>query len=258
MLTVLNSKSRYDIAGEAREVIDSAVGVIVVGRGAALPNPLSHAVALKFIEKVDELSTEDVLMILSRIRGVFIGDKSKLEEVNKCWRFIELGGKLVKDLDLKCSWCSCIGLTNDSIGRRIAFERIPTPELALSGNVIVGVGLFNLSCRRIEFRDLPLIKFKEVRRPKSFIEMLANIVETSVGDVVENLEGVVEEVGEIVREEIGRRMEELNSLISEALKEGVAYVELDKLANEIFMDVCRKVGAYALELKSAAKRKLMI
>lgn len=258
MLTVLNTKSKYDIIGEVREVSDDAVGLIVVGKGAALPNPPSYTMALKFLEKIDELSAEEILVILSRVRGLFVGDRSKLKEVNSCWRFIELAGKLVEKLELKCSWCSCVGLTSNSMSKRVAFERIPTPELALSGNIIVGVDLFDLKCRRIEFRDLPLIKFKETKPPQSLMEVLANIVEVSIGDIVENLEGVVEDIGRVVEVEVRRKIDELNLLLSEALKNGVAYVELDKLADEMFNDVCKKIGAYVLELKNMAKRKLML
>lgn len=258
ILTILNTKSRYDISGEVREVSDDVVGIIAVGKGGALPNPPSRDVALKFLQRADELSIEEVLAVLSRIRGLFIGYQSKLEEINKCWKLMKIAGKLVENLDFKYSWCSCIGLTSDSMSKRVAFERIPTPELALSGNVIIGVELFDLKCRRIEFRDLPLIKIKETKPPQSFIDILANMVEASVGDVVENLEGVVEDVGREVEEEIKRRIDELNSLLCESLKNGVAYVELDKLADEIFNSVCKKVGAYALELKNVARRRLMI
>ncbi|MEM0317263.1 MAG: hypothetical protein QXO97_04680 [Candidatus Nezhaarchaeales archaeon] len=258
MLTILNTKSKYDITGEVREVLDDVVGLIVVGRGAALPNPPSYITALKFLEKIDELSVEEVLGALSRIRGIFVGNKSKLEEINKCWRFIGLAGKLIENLELKHSWCSCIGLTSNSIGKRVAFERIPTPELALSGNVIVGVELFDLKCRKIEFRDLPLIKFKETKPPQSLIDILADIVEASIGDVVENLEGVVEDIGRVVEDAVKREIDELNTLLSEALKEGVAYVELDKLADEIFNNVCKKVGTYALDLRNIARRRLML
>lgn len=258
MLTVLNTKSKYDIIGEVREVSDDVVGLIVMGKGAALPNPPSYTMALKFLEKIDELSAEEILVILSRVRGLFVGDRSKLEEVNNCWRFIELAGKLVEKLELKYSWCSCVGLTSNSVNKRVAFERIPTPELALSGNIIVGVELFDLKCRRIEFRDLPLIKFKETKPPQSLIDVLANIVEVSIGDIVENLEGVVEDIGRVVEEEVRRKIDGLNLLLSEALKNGVAYVELDKLADEMFNDVCKKIGAYVLELKNMAKRKFML
>lgn len=258
MLTILNTKSKYDITGEVQEVSDSAVGMIAIGRGGALPNPPSYDMALKFLERVNELSVEETLAILGRVRGLFIGDQSKLEEVNKCWRLMRLAGKLIENLNLKHSWCSCIGLTSDSIGKRVAFERIPIPELALSGNVVIGLELFDQKCRRIEFRDLPLIKFKETKSPQSFIDILANIIETSVGDVVEGLEGVIEDLGMVVDEEVRSKISELNMLLSEVLKDGVAYVELDKLADEMFMDVCRRVGAYVLELKNMAKRRLML
>lgn len=258
MLTVLNTKSKYDITGEVQEVLDDSVGVMAIGKGGALPDPPSYDLALRFLERADELSTEEVLVILSRVRGLFIGNQSKLEEVNKCWKLMRLSGRLVENLNFKYSWCSCVGLTSDSISKRVAFERIPTPELALSGNVIVGVELFDLKCRRVEFNDLPLIKFKETKPPQSFIDILASLVEVSIGDVVENLEGVVEDIGREIERETRRRIDELNSLLSEALKNGVAYVELDKLADEIFNSVCRKVGAYALELNSMARRKLML
>lgn len=258
LLTVLNTKSKYDITGEVRALSDDAVGVIVVGKGAALPNPPSYTMALRFLEGAKELSAQEVLALLSGVRGLFVGNLSRLERINKCWRFIKLAGKLVENIDFKYSWCSCIGLTSDSVGRRIAFERIPTPELALSGNVIIGVELFGLKCSKIELRDLPLIKFKETKPPQSFIEVLANIVETSIGDVVENLEGVIEDLGRVVEEGVKEKINELSLLLSEALKNGVAYVELDKLADEVFNEVCKKIGVYALELKNMAKKKLML
>ncbi|NHW44871.1 MAG: hypothetical protein HA491_03955 [Candidatus Verstraetearchaeota archaeon] len=258
ILTVLNSRSKYDIMGGVREVTDSTVGVFVVGGGGVVPNPPSYDLALKFLERPDELSAEEALMLLSRVRGVFVGDPSRLEATNKCWRLVRLCDKLVERLDLRSSWCSCVGLTKDSAGKRVGFERIPVPELVLSGNVVVGIELFGLRCRRVEFRDVPLIKLKEERPPHSMIDVLANIVEVQVGDVVENLEGVVEELGDVVERAIKEEGERLRALVDEALRDGVAYVELDKLADEVFNQLCRKVGSYVLGLREAAKRKLMI
>jgi len=258
MLTVLNSGSKYDVTGGVREVIDSAVGVIVVGRGGAIPNPPSHDLALKFLERPGELSVDEALKLLSGLKGVFVGDPSRLEVVNKCWRLVELSGKLVERLELEGSWCSCVGLTRDGAGKRVAFERVPVPELALFGNLVVGVELFGLRCRRVEFRDVPLLKFREERPPRSMIDILANIVEAQVGDVVENLEGVVEELGDVVERALKEEGEKLRALVSEALRDGVAYVELDKLADEVFNQLCKKVGFYVFELREVAKRKLMI
>ena len=258
MLTVLNSRSKYDVTGEVKEMFDEAVGPLIVGKGGVVPSPPSYDLALKFLEKADELSAEEALKILSGIRGVFVGDPARLEAVNECWRLVRLSGKLVKGLDLEGSWCSCIGLTRDSVGKRVAFERIPVPELALSGNVVVGVELFGLRCRRVEFRDVPLIKFKEERPPRSMIDILANIVEAQVGEVTENLEGVVEELGEVVEGAIKEEGERLGKLIDEALRDGVAYVELDKLADEVFNNLCKRVGSYVLGLREMAKKKLMI
>jgi len=90
------------------------------------------------------------------------------------------------------------------------------------------------------------------------IDVLANIVEVQVGDVVENLEGVVEELGDVVERAIKEEGERLRALVDEALRDGVAYVELDKLADEVFNQLCKKVGSYVLGLREAAKRKLMI
>jgi len=258
ILTVLNSRSKYDITGEAKEVFDEAVGALVIGKGGVVPSPPSYDLALKFLERADELSAEEALMVLSRVKGLFVGNPSRLEAVNKCWRLVRLSGRLVEGLDLEGSWCSCIGLTRDSVGKRVAFERVPVPELALSGNVVVGIGLFGLRCRRVEFRDVPLIKLREERPPRSMIDILANIVETQVGDVVENLEGVVEELGEVVEEAIKEEGERLKALVDEALRDGVAYVELDKLADEVFNYLCKKAGSYVLGLREAAKRKLMV
>jgi len=258
MLTVLNSRSKYDVTGEVKEVFDEAVGPLIVGKGGVVPSPPSYDLALKFLEKADELSAEEALKILSGIRGVFVGDPSRLEAVNRCWRLVSLSGRLVKGLDLEDSWCSCIGLTRDSIGKRVAFERIPVPELALSGNVVVGLELFGLKCRRVEFRDVPLIKFREGRPPHSMIDILADIIETQMGDVVENLEGVVEELGDVIEGTIKEEGERLRKLINEALRDGVAYAELDRLADEIFNDLCKRVGSYVLGLREMAKRRLMI
>ena len=258
ILTVLNSGSKYDLTEGVREVIDSAVGVIVVGRGGAIPNPPSHDLALKFLERPDELSAEEALKLLSNVRGVFVGDLSRLEAVNKCWRLVRLSGKLVEGLELEGSWCSCVGLTKSNMGKRVAFERIPVPELALSGNLVVGVELFGLKCKRVEFCDVPLIKLKEERPPRSMIDILANIVEVQVGDVVENLEGVVEELGDVIEGALKEEDEKLKALVDEALRNGVAYVELDELADDVFNRLCKKVGFYVLGLKEMARRKLMI
>lgn len=258
ILTVLNSGSKYDIMGGVREVADSTVGVLVAGRGGVVPNPPSYDLALKFLERPDELSAEEALMVLSGVKGVFVGDPWRLEAINKCWRLVRLCGKLVERLDPEDSWCSCIGLTKDSVGKRAAFERIPVPELALSGNVVVGVELFGLRCRRVEFRDVLLIKLKEERPPRSMIDILANIVEVQIGDVVENLEGVVEELGDVVERALKEEGERLRALIDESLRDGVAYVELDKLTDEVFNQLCKKVGSYVFGLREVAKRKLMI
>ncbi|MHC1628725.1 MAG: hypothetical protein ACXQTI_07835 [Candidatus Nezhaarchaeales archaeon] len=257
-LTVLNSRAKYDISCEPKVVSDSAIGAIVIGREAAIPIPSSYEEAVKFIENPEQLSIKEVIGILSRIRGLFIGNASRLEKANQCWTLMRLAGKVVERLDLTSSWCSCIGLTSDSIDKRVAFERIPIPELALSGNIVMGIELFNLKCRRVEFRDIPLVKFDRPKPPQSLIDIMAHMVETSVGDVVANLEGVIEDLGRTIERVIKKELDEIGELMKEGLKEGVVYVELDKLSDEIFNNICKRLGRQILELKEEAKRRLMI
>ena len=258
MLTILNSRAKYDISCEPKVVSDAAIGEIVIGKKAAIPTPPSYEEAVKFIENPEQLGIKEVLGILSRIRGLFIGNASRLEEANQCWALMKAAGKIVEELDLTSSWCSCIGLTSNSIDKRVAFERMPIPELALSGNIVMGIELFNLKCRRIEFRDIPLVKFDKPKPPQSLIDIMAHMVETSVGDVVANLEGVIEDLGRTIEKTIKEELDEIRKLMSEGMKEGVVYVELDKLSDEVFNNICKKLGKQILEMKEEAERKLMI
>ncbi len=258
MLTVLNSSAKYDISGEPRRITDEAIGEIVIGRDAAVISPPSYDEAVKFIERPNELNVEEVLKILNGIKGLFIGNPSRLEDANKCWKLIKLAGKLIEDLEPSTSWCSCIGLTNYSLEKRVAFERIPTPELALSGNVVIGVGIFNSKCRRIEFRDVPLIKFDKPSPPASMVDALAQMIEVSVGDVVANLEGVVEDLAKSLNSAIKEEVEKIMNMLKEGVENGVVYVEIDKLSEEMFNRVCKKIGQHILTLREEAKKRLMI
>lgn len=258
-LIVINSKAKYDMDCEPKVVMDDVVGGIVIGRRAAIPMQSLHEErAIRLIENLESLNIEEVISVLGNIRGVFVGEASKLEEVNRCWRLMRLAGKLIERPGLTSSWCACIGLTNDSINKRVAFERIPTPELALSGNVVVGVSLFNLKCNRIEFRDIPLVKFDKPKPPQSLVDIMASMIESSVGDVVANLEAIIEDVGRRINDLIKAKLKDIEKLIDEALREGVAYVEFDKLADEIFNDICKGLGSHMLSIKEEAKRRLMI
>ncbi|MCS7139386.1 MAG: hypothetical protein N3F04_00850 [Candidatus Nezhaarchaeota archaeon] len=257
-LFVVNSGAIYDIDGDPRMISDTVVGDILVGRRAAIPGPPSRDEAVKFIEDPKQLSVEAIIRILSSIRGVFIGEPSKLEEANKCWSLIRLSGKLIEKLEPTYSWCSCIGLTNSSIKRRVAFERMSTPETVLSGNVVVGLSLFNLPCKRIEFRDTPLLKFNKPQSPRSLIDIVAEMMNSRIGDVVINLEGIVEDIGEKLDDLAKAKLRSINDVLNKAVEGGIAYIELDKLADETFNDVCKELGHYILDIKKRATRMLMI
>lgn len=256
---MINSGAKYDLEGAPRKVVDESVGPIAVGCGAAVPlKEVEEEVAFKFLANPSSLSCEEAFKLLRSVKGVFVGYEDKLSGLSECWRLFKLAGKLTSNLDLSCSWCSCIGLTDKSLEKRVAVERIPIPELALSGNVVIGLSVLGFSCRRVEFQEIPLVKFEKPKPPPSLIDVVAQAVDSGAGDVVVNVEGVIEDLAKEVKKGLEEELAALSSAVKEAVEGGAAYVEVEGLVDDVFNRLCKRLGRYALSLKEEARRKLMI